>query len=216
MGEGNVDSVELVIASHDLEGLPTSVVLEDDEMTEVIEETGLIEKAINEDIQLRSEGAGDLGAGDSLPGHETLFIGGKRADAGFETIGDDEGFVVCHEGGNLGFVSLELVECAPDGGGRVGGILELEDGQGETVDKYDEVGTAGVMIFENGELVNHEPVVVIDVVEIKEVNSVADDAAIFGIFHGDTVDKSAVKDAVGGEEGGGWEIDKFFEGVFDS
>ncbi len=59
-------------------------------------------------------------------------------------VGDDQRVVVDEEGGNLRLVGLELVEGVPDGGVRVGGVLELEDGEGQAVDEEHEVGAAVV------------------------------------------------------------------------
>lgn len=108
--DGDVDGVELVVAGHDLAGLTAPVILEDDEVAEVLQEAGGLEEAVNERVELGGGSGDDALTGDGLPGHEALAVGGKRADAGFETIGDDEGFVEGEEGRDLLLVSLQLVE----------------------------------------------------------------------------------------------------------
>lgn len=213
--DSDVDGVELVVAGHDLTRLTAAVILEDDEVADVLEEAGGLEKAVDEGIELGDGRGDDAVAGDGLPGHEALAVGGKRADAGFETVGDDEGFVVSEKRGNLLLVGLQLVEGGPDGGVLIGGVLELDDGEGQTVKKDDEVWAAVLVVLDDGELVDDEPVVVLHAVEIEEADNITGDAAIERIFYGDAIDEGAVELAVSGEQGGGGEAGNLAEGVLE-
>lgn len=71
------------------------------------------------------------------------------------------------------------------------------------------------MVLKDGELVDDEPVVFGGFSEIEEMDNVADDTTGAGVFDGETVNESAVKGAVGGDEGGGWEQDNLFKGVLE-
>ena len=99
------------------------------------------------------------------PGHEAAAIGGKGANLGIKAIGDDQPLVVGEEAGDVSFVGLELVVGAVDVGVFGSGVFKFEDGDGEAIEKEDDVGAA-VVVFVDGELVDGEPVVVAGLVEV--------------------------------------------------
>ena len=84
---------------------------------------------------------------DAAPALKPLEAGGERTEAGVVAVGDDEGFVVDEEVGDLVFVGLQLVVGVEDGCVLVGGVLQLEDGEGQAVDEKDDVGAAGFFEF---------------------------------------------------------------------
>ena len=94
-------------------------------------------------------------------------------------------------------VGLQLVDGAPDRRLLVGRILELEDGQRQSVDEHDQVGPPVLTAFDHGELVTHHPVVGVRVVEIDEAHAVARDAAVRGrVLDRHSIHEHAVKGAV--------------------
>lgn len=103
--------------------------------------------------------------GGIAPGHEAIAPGGEGANLGIKAIGDDQPLVVGEEAGDVSFVGLELVVGAVDVGVFGGGVFKFEDGDGEAVEKEDDVGAA-VSVFVDGELVDGEPVVVAGLVEV--------------------------------------------------
>ena len=139
---------------------------------------------------------GDGIAIDRFPGGEVLAAGGEDADFGGAAIGDDEHLVRNEEAGDFGLVGLELVVGGLDGGLLVGHVLELDDGEGETVDEEDDIGAALVLAVD-GELVDGEEVVVGGVIEIDEADALAANLPAAKHLDGDTLDQEPVKFAVG-------------------
>ena len=80
--------------------------------------------------------------------------------------------------GDVLLVGLELVEGALDRGVLVAGVLELDHGQGQAVDEDDQVGAAVVLVLDDGELVDGQPVVLLRVCEVDQPDLVAGDRAV--------------------------------------
>ena len=66
-----------------------------------------------------------------------------------------------------------MLECLPDVGLFVGGVLELQHHQRQAIEKQDDVGAAGVMGPLDGKLVDGEPVVSSRIGEVGEPHIVA-------------------------------------------
>ena len=73
-----------------------------------------------------------------------------------------------------------------------------------------------MLVLNDGELVDHQPIVVLGIVKIEEVDRAPDDAPLVGMLDGDAVDEEAVELAVGRDEGGGRQAGKLAEGVIES
>lgn len=91
---------------------------------------------------------------------EAAFGGGEGASTGRDAVGDDEEGVVGEEAGDFAFVGLELVVGGFEVAFGVGGVFEFDDDEGQAVDEEDDIGAAVVVIFDEGELVHREEVVV--------------------------------------------------------
>ena len=179
-------------------GARIRVFLEDDEVLQQIEEALRLEHATDERFQLQGRGRCVGLAIDAAPQLEPLLVGGERADAGLQPIAHHQGGVVLKEGGNLGFVGLQLGVGAPDGGAFSGGVLELDQAQGQPVEEHHQVGPAVVLALAHGELVHHQPVVGGNGGEVDQPHMVAGDAAIGpGVFHRHALAQQAVEGAVG-------------------
>jgi len=134
---------------------------------------------------------------------EPLLVGGERADTRLKPIADHQNGVGGEEGRNLRFVGLQLGVGAPDGGAFIGGVLELDQAQGQAIEKHHHVGAATVLAIAHGELVHHQPVVGADLSEVDQLHMIAGDAAIGPwIFHRHPFPQQAVKGAVGLQQGG--------------
>ena len=138
----------------------------------------LLEEPLSQHLELEHRRRGEVFALDGPPGHEPLFVGGQRADAGVEAVGDDERFVEGEERRDLLLVGLELVEGGPDGGVFVGRVLQLDDGERQAVDEEHDVRAAVVLAFDDGELVDGDEVVLLGVLEVDEPDAVAGDGAV--------------------------------------
>ena len=139
----------------------------------------LLEDALDQHLQFGRALGGDVLPLDGPPRHEPLPVGGQRADAGLQAVGDDQHLVVGEQRGDLLLVGLKLVEGALDGGVLVGRVLEFDDAERQAVDEDDHVGPAVVLVLDDGELVDRQPVVVGGVVEVHQPDLVAGDGAVF-------------------------------------
>ena len=102
----------------------------------------------------------------------------------------------------------------PDGSVLVGGVLQLDDAQGQPVDEQDDIGSAGVLILGNGELVDGQPVVGGPVVEVDDPGLLAADGAIGGsVLHRHSGHQHPVKGAVAGFQGRPLGVGQLAEGV---
>ena len=137
-----------------------------------------------------------------FPGGEALAGGGQAANLGLGAVGDHQQLVEREEAGDLGLVGLELLPGGVDGGFGVGGVLELDDGEGEAVDEEEDV-RAALGLALDCELVDGEPVVVGGVVEVDKADELAARLAVAHDLDGDALDEERVEGAVGVDEGGG-------------
>ena len=198
-----VDRVVLMVAGHLLDQHAVAGVLEDDEGADEIEEAAPVEDALDDDLELAEPVVGQCRAVDGAPGHEPFAVGGEGADAGMDAVGDDQRLVEGEEGGDLLFVGLKLVEGGPDGGVLGGRVLQFHDRQRQAVDEEHDIGAALVAVFDDGELVDRQPVVVVRVVEIEDAHQVAAQRAVGAeVFHGHALDQHAVDGMVVGGQGG--------------
>ena len=190
--------MKLVIARHLLHRRAAAV-LEHDEVSDKRQEPARLEDAFQHHLQLGYKRVGQRFAGHGAPGLEPLSAGGERADAGLDPIRNHQRFVHGEEGGQLGLIGLKLLPCRPDGGVLIGGILELDDAQGQAVDEQHHVRPAGVPVFGDGELVDGEEVVISGVIEVNGTDNVAaHPSPVFAILDLHAVHEHAVKVAVAG------------------
>ena len=147
---------------------PLPLVAEHGEVADQVEEDSRREHAADQRLEfaraVRREVVG--GAGHGAPRHEALAVGGQRADARLQAVGDDQHGVGAEQRGDLGLVGLQLVEGAVERGVLVAGVLQFDDADGQAVEEHDDVGAAVVAVLDDGELVDGEPVVGADVVEV--------------------------------------------------
>lgn len=111
-----------------------------------------------------------------------LPFGGRRSDAGFVTVGEDDDGVVPEELGDGGLVVTQVVVVGVFGG--FGERFELDEDEGETVDETDEIGTFGIGIASNSHLGGEEEIVVGGAVPVDDADDL-DALAALGIGNGD-------------------------------
>ena len=134
---------------------------------------------------------------DGAPGLEPLAPGGERADARLHAVGDDQQRVGGEQRGDLGLVGLELLEGGPDRGVLVGRVLQLDDRQRQAVDEEHDVRPAVVLVLDDGELVDGQPVVVVGIVEVDHPRLRAADRAVGrAVLHRHAVHEQAMHRAV--------------------
>ena len=103
--------------------------------------------------------------------------------------------------GSLGLVGLELLPGLLDRGVLVGGVLELDQAQGQAVDEEHDVGTAVVLVLDDGELVDREEVVRPRALEVDDLRRrPPHGTAGVAVLHRHAVDQHPVEGAVAGFE----------------
>lgn len=118
------------------------------------------------------------------------------------------------EARDLGLVGLKLIVGVVDGGALVGGVFQLDNGEGQAVDEDDDVGAALDLALDDGELVDGEPIVRGRVIEIGEADQFAALLAVAEDLDGDAVDEEIVEGAVGLDEGGRAELGDAAQRIF--
>jgi len=144
-----------------------------------VEEAVMLEDAARQHVEAVRPGRGERITFDRAPGEEPLPGACQRAEPRIHPVGDDEQFVRPEERRDLCLVRLELVERVVDRRVFVGRVLQLADGERQSVDVDDDVGATSAL-FENRELVDGEPVVRRRVVEVDETHELAAYAAAIG------------------------------------
>src|SRR5665647_873517 len=105
-------------------------------------------------------------------------VGAVHAVARLQPVRRDQQLVIREQTGDLLLVGLELVEGLLDRRLLVGRVLELDDSERQPVDEDDHIGPLVDLALDHGELVDGEPVVGVDVVEVDEPGLVAGNRAV--------------------------------------
>ena len=144
-------------------------------------------------------------------------IGGQRADAGFQTVRDNQRLVEGEQAGDLPLVGLKLIEGAADRRLLVRRVLELNHAKRQAVDEDYDIGAAVVLTLDDGELVDRQPVVVVGMGEVDRPDLVVDDPALVGVvLHVDTVHEIVMEAPVVLDQAGALEIRNLADGFLDS
>ena len=153
--------------------------------------------ALQHHLKLGHVGTGQRFAADGAPRLEPFHPRGERADAGLGPVGDHQQLVHGEQRRQLGLVGLELLPGLLDRGVLVGGVLELDHAQGQAVDEEHDVGTAVVLVLDDGELVDREEVVRPGVGEVDDLHRrPPHGAAGVAVLHRHAVDQHPVEGAV--------------------
>src|SRR6185312_17355694 len=100
-----------------------------------------------------------------------------------------------------------LVESARDGGVFIADIFEFNDAQRQAIDEDKNVRAPIVAIFNDGELVDGGPVVVVGIIEVNELDLIVGDGAVFSlVFGGYAFNQHLVKAAVVLNQAGGFRM----------
>lgn len=199
--DGDVDGMELVIARHLLRENAAAEVLEDDEVPHKLQQPVFGEDTFEHDLKLGQPGRSVTASRDRAPGLEPLTAGAERADPSLDAVGGHQRGVGGEECWNLSLVGLKLLERGPDRGVFIGGVLQLDDAEWQTVDEQHNVGPPRVLGFRDRELVDGEPVVVSGRIEVDYLRLRARDGAVRPtIFHRNAVHEHAMHGAVALDE----------------
>ena len=126
-----IDGVELVV-SGDLLVQVRTVDLENDEVPDKVKKVRSVEHAADQNLEFRYTRL-RLDAIDGSPRLESLIVRCQRANSRGEAIRYDQQFVEWEEAGDLLFVGLKLFESAFHCCVLIGGVLQLDYRQWQTV-----------------------------------------------------------------------------------
>ncbi|OPZ24834.1 MAG: hypothetical protein BWZ00_01920 [Bacteroidetes bacterium ADurb.BinA174] len=142
-------------------------------MTHQVDQRLLIEHSLNKGFQLTDQMGGFNFSVGRFPGHKTAESRRNSSRFGFQPIGNNHKTVVNKKRRNQGFISLYLSECRTNGCIFIGSIFQFDDYQRNAVNKQNNIGSFGMVVFHNGKLVDNQKIVVIRIFKINQPNQVA-------------------------------------------
>ena len=155
--DGGVDSPVLVVFRDPLDQ-PGRLVGVDDERVQQVQQPALVEHPTDQHLERRPVGD-DVAPIDRLPRRVVLPASGERAHRRRGPVRDDDEGVGREQRRDVVAVGLHLVPGAAQGGVRVAGVLQLQQGDRQPVEEDDDVGPTVLAGLHDGELVHDEPVV---------------------------------------------------------
>ena len=161
-----------MIAREDLDDIASGVA-EDDEILHQIEEATAVEHTLEHRFQFRRALGHHIVARYRAPRHEPLAVGGQRADASRNAVGDHQRRVGAEQRRYLRLVGLQLVERTVEGCVLVAGILQFDHTERQAVDEDHHVRAAVRLVLDHGVLVHRQPVVGVGIVEVDQADLLA-------------------------------------------
>ena len=113
-----------------------------------------------------------------------------------QTVGDHQRLVADEEVGDFVLVGLQLVVGLPDVGVDIGGVLQLDHRDRQAVDEDDDIGTAQLLAPLDGELVDDQKLILLDVVEVDQLHMVGFDLFAVAVFDRHSFEEQLVEGAV--------------------
>ena len=180
-----VHRVVLVVARDDLvQPIAFGVLFEHDEIPQQVEEPPLLEYPADQDFELQRRLGRIALAVDRPPHLEPLRIRRQRTNPRIGAVRQHQHLVVVEQRPDLLLVGLQLLVCAPDRRLLVRRVLQLDHPQRQPVHEHHDVRTPVVLALDHRELVRRQPVVRIDVLEIRQPDEIARDAPVLAaILH---------------------------------
>ena len=111
---------------------------------------------------------------DGAPALEAFLISTQGAQAGLDAIADHQQHIGREQVGDVLLVGLQLVERGPDVGLVIGGVLEFDHRQGQTIDVDHQIRAEVVPGALDRELVHHQPIIGGRVAESDHLEANAD------------------------------------------
>jgi len=206
-----VHGMKLVVSGQLLDQAAVRFPLEHHKVGDKIQQVVFPEDPLCQDLD-RGTQTGFLFPFDRSPGGKALPVGRERANTSLIAVGDHQELIEGEEGGDLFLVGLKLVEGRPDRGLFVSGIFELNDSQRDPVHEDHDIGPPVVVALHDGQLVDHHPVVVVEIGKVEKPGRIGDDPIPGAIFDGNPFHKKAVEGVVSLNQGGGVDPGELPEG----
>ena len=212
----DIDRVELVISRDLLRERAAAEILEHNEMADEIEKPARLEHAGEHDLQFGQARRRILAPADRAPRLEPFLARAERADAGLHAVRGDQRRVVGEQRRDEVLIIFELLDGIPHCRVLVGRVFQLDDAERQPVDEDHDVGAAALLPFDDGELIDRQPVVLLGPVEIDDLRLGAGNRPVrSGVFDIDAVDQHAMQRAVAGEQVRRLDPQQFAVGVED-
>ena len=101
------------------------------------------------------------------------------------------------------FVGLDLIPSTPDGGIFISCVLEFNHTERQAVDKDNNIGAAVVLPFDDGELIDDQPVVIGWMIKVNQTYPVARNRTVIAlILNLDAISQHTVKCSIGADQRG--------------
>ena len=172
-------SPELVVARDLLDDLAALVFLEGDAGAQVVHQRTRLEQTADQRLQRRRTAAV---VAQRSPGHEAAAPAGDRTDSGQQAVRDGQQDVRHEEVGRGVRVATELFDGDAEIGLRVGGVLQLDDRNGQPVQEHREVRADHLARRGcHAELAHHQQLVSGRVVKVDEPCASAAGLAALGV-----------------------------------
>ena len=157
--EGGVDGLahgEVLVGFGNALRDVAGVLVECGEVEDHVEESAQVEQAVGEGLQLGGVRAGLDGGAEvvHLPRRVVVQRGERRAVLSADPVADDGGDHAAEGGAELCQVGSDLGVGLGDGGIGCAGLLELDDGQRQTVDVEDDVEATAVLAVHDADLLH--------------------------------------------------------------
>ena len=208
--------MELVVAGHLLDQRAAAVVLEHDEVADQRQQPAPVEDTFQQHLKLRQARVGQRLARDGAPRLEPLLPGRQRADARFQAVRHDERGVEREQRRDLRLVGLKLLVRGPDRRVFVGRVIQLDDGERQAVHEQHDVGPSFVLVLDDGELVDRQPVVPRWFAEVEHAHlSAADTPLRVDVLHRHPGDEHPMEVAVSGLQCRAGRPGQSAQGVFE-
>lgn len=188
--------MELMIPGDLLHHGAAAEIFKYDEVAQQIEKAPLLENSLDEDLKLRQVIFSERLAGDRAPRLEPLPAGAQRTDPRLDSVRDNQCLVVRKQRLDLGLVSLQLLVGVPNRRVFVGRILEFNHAEWESIHEDDDIRPAVVLVLDNRELIDREPVVVLEIIEIDQPHLRPANRVPASILDRYTIDQRPVKHPV--------------------
>ncbi len=173
--------------------------LEDDEMPHQVEQCRWVQHAVNQGFELANQSRCFELAIRGFPRHETAQTRRQRSGFGFESVGYDQQAVVVEQAGNDRFIGLQLLVGRVDGGVFIDRVLEFDHHQWKAIDKQDHVGTLVLVVFDHGELIGDDELVVFRVSEVDQPHQITTLLPLIRVTDLDAFGQHAMKGFVIGD-----------------
>ena len=147
-------------------------------MADQVQQVFLIQHSLNQGFHLPDQWGCFYFSVRCFPGHEAGESCGDGTGFCFQAIGNYHKAVIGKQAGNCLLVGLELFECRPDSCVFIRRVFQFNDHERQAIDKENLIRPFIDIVFNNGELVGNDKVIIFRIFEINEPGKISPALAI--------------------------------------